>query len=189
MIRPNGNRFAVAPPTADERQDLEAAVAGLLTGLAATGDDKAPQIAVMLANLSIAGLAEAARRGVPIGLALRSLSEHLMPDFMAGKVAEQNNVTPPPASWAALVATQLCDLAAVLGSATPHEASKLTTILGKLDRAGLLAIAAAAHNIAVDACTCGPRAATCPTCQARDVRDQIARAQGKIVGVNGRPLS
>lgn len=189
--------FQWTDPNADEMKILAASIGAILQqltpapdGAAVTGDDETAQ----LASLAIAGMAEAARRGVTIAALLQGIATMLFEEAKAGAALESQGRQPAPAHPAALAALAVKRMGESLAVLAPKEGARLASYTSQLDRAGLIAITAAAHNILVSQCTCGglvraQMAHPCPTCQAAEIRDTIARASGQILTPTGKIVS
>lgn len=189
--------FAWKDPNADEMKILAASIGALLQQLT-LGPDGAvvtgPEETAQLASLATAGVAESARRGVPIGAILQGLVALLFDEAKAGAEIEAKGKQPTVAQMAALAVMTVKRMSEVIPVLAPKEAARLASFMTQCDRAALIAITATMHNILISACTCGglvraQNAQPCPTCQAAEIRDVIARATGQILTPTGKVLT
>lgn len=189
--------FAWKDPSADESKILAASVGALLQqlapgpdGAAVMGGDETAQ----LASLAIAGTAESARRGVPLGAILQGLVALLFDEAKAGAEREAKGSQPTVSQMAALAVMTVKRMSEAVPMLAPKEAARLASFMTQCDRAALIAITATMHNILIAACTCGglvraQNAQPCPTCQAAEIRDTIARATGQILAPTGKVIA
>lgn len=172
----------------DEAKGVEAAARAMAESTRADPNVSTADDVARFATLVVGALVEASRMGVPVAVILDGAAAGLLPELQsgAGEAASGRDRTPP--QWSAFALATLAGVGIALDRLSREEAGKLAGKLSRLDRGGLLAVAAVAHNIAIGACTCGGRGNPCPTCQATLVRDAIARQLGALVAPNGRPV-
>ena len=174
--------------TPDEAKGIAAAARAMVESTRADPNVVAIGDAARFATLVVGALVEVSRMGVPVAIVLDGAAAGLLPELQsgAGEAAAGRDRTPP--QWSAFALATLAGVGIALDRLSREEAGKLSGKLSMLDRSGLLAVAAVAHNIAIGACTCGGRGNPCPTCQATLVRDAIARQLGALVAPNGSPV-